>query len=42
LLKTIDSETSGNFRQLLRALLMSPAQLQAQDLKEAIDVRNIL
>jgi len=37
LLKNLMDETKGNFENVLRALLMSPYELEAYNLKQAID-----
>ncbi len=38
LVENLKSETRGNFETLLKALMRTPAQLEAHDLKKAIEV----
>ena len=37
-MSNIKSEVSGNFEKLLVGMLLTPSQLEARDLKNAIDV----
>ncbi len=37
MLKNLESETSGNFQRLFKALMRTSAQLEAKDLMNAID-----
>lgn len=36
-MKNLESETSGNFKQVLRALMFTPTQLEAHDLHKSLE-----